>query len=96
MGASGPSAIGDLLAGGTPGQGSDPARAALEQLASQIRDMGGMADTLASTIPAAAQEVAQIKMLLKQIIVKAAQLSSQGTPSGNAVPTGASMGPAPQ
>ena len=52
-----------------------------------------MADAIATNFPAAAQEVAQVKALLKQIIAKAAQPLTQATASGSAVPTGASMGP---
>src|SRR5688572_20363966 len=88
------SAIGDLLGGGQ-GQGADQVRAQLEALAGQIRDRGMMADAIATDFPNAAQEVAQVKALLKQIIVKAAQQAPQNTASGSAVPTGASGGPNP-
>lgn len=86
------SAIGDLLAGGQ-GQGADQVRAQLEALASQIRDLGTMADAIAADFPNAAQEVSQVKALLKQIIVKAAQQAPTTTASGSAVPTGGTMGP---
>lgn len=83
-----------MLAGGQ-GQGADQVRAQLEALASQIRDLGMMADAIATDFPNAAQEVSQVKALLKQIIVKAAQQAPQNTASGSAVPTGASGGPNP-
>ncbi len=95
-GASGSSTIGSLLAGGQPGQGADQVRAQIEALASQIRDMGSMVDAIAADFPNAAQEVMQVKNLLKQIIVKAAQQAPMTTASGSAVPTGASSGPMPQ
>lgn len=83
------------MAGGA-GQGADQVRAQLEALASQIREVGMMADAIATDFPNAAQEVSQIKALLKQVIVKAAQQAPSTTASGSAVPTGASMGPNPQ
>ena len=89
------SAIGDLLGGGQ-GQGADQVRAQLESLAGQIRDIGTMVDAVATDFPNAAQEAAQVKALLKQIIVKVAQQAPTTTASGSAVPTGASMGPNPQ
>lgn len=55
-----------------------------------------MVDAIAADFPNAAQEVAQIKTLLKQVIVKVAQQAPTTTASGSAVPTGASMGPNPQ
>lgn len=55
-----------------------------------------MVDAVASDFPNAAQEAAQVKALLKQIIVKVAQQAPTATASGSAVPTGASMGPNPQ
>lgn len=94
-GASGSSAIGSLLAGGQPGQGADQMQQQLQALASQIRDVSQMAEAIAADFPDAAQEVTQIKTLLKQIIVKAAQSAPPATASGSAVPTGSSMGPAP-
>ena len=87
----GPSAIGDLLAGGSPG--ADQAQSELQGLASQIRDVGQMTDAMAQQFPMAQGEIAQIQQLLKQIIVKAAQAMSMQTQSGSAVPTGATMGP---
>jgi methyl-accepting chemotaxis protein len=61
------SAIGDLLAGG--GGGVDQVQAQLQALAGQIRDVGGMIDTMATEFPNVAQEAGQIKTLLKQMIV---------------------------
>lgn len=90
------SAIGNLIAGGPQGGGGDQVRAQLESLASQIRDIGQMADGIATDFPNAAQPIAQIKTLLKQIIVQAAQQAPPQTASGQAVPTGASMGAGPQ
>ncbi len=69
-------------------------QAQLQQLASQIRDIGSQVDDLATSFPAAAQEAGQIKTMLKQIIVKVAQQAPTATASGSAVPSGATMGPA--
>lgn len=90
------SAIGNLLSGGAPGAGADQVRAQLESLASQIRDMGQMADAIATDFPNAQAEMNQIKVLLKQAIVKAAQQAPTNTASGQAVPTGASQSAGPQ
>ena len=87
------SAIGDLI--GVPNAGADQMRAQLQQLAGQVRDIGTMVEAVAADFPNAAQEANQIKGLLKQIIVKAAQQAPEQTASGSAVPTGASMGPGP-
>ena len=92
-GAAGSSAIGDLLAGGSAGMGADQVQAQIQALAGQIRDAGAMIDAIAASFPAAAQEASQVKQLLKQIIVKAAQQVSSQTASAAAVPTGATMGP---
>jgi outer membrane murein-binding lipoprotein Lpp len=91
-GAQSSSPIGDLLSGGNPGQGVDQVRAQLEALAGQIRDVGQMVDAIAMDFPNAAQPAGQIKQLLKQIIVQAANQAPQATASGSAVPTGGSMG----
>jgi methyl-accepting chemotaxis protein len=91
-GASPSSAIGDLLGGGG---GVDQVQAQLQALATQIRDVNGMVDGIATEFPNVAQEAGQIKALLKQMIVKAAQSAPPATASGQAVPTGASMGAGP-
>lgn len=90
------SAIGNLLAGGQGGSGADQIQAQIQALASQIRDIGQMVDAVAADFPNAAQEVGQVKALLKQIIVKAASQAPPSTASGSAVPTGATMGAGPQ
>ncbi len=87
------SAIGNLIAGGQPGQGADQMQQQLQSLASQIRDIGQMVDGIATDFPNAAQEVAAIKGQLKQIIVKAASQAPPATASSQAVPTGATNGP---
>ena len=83
------SAIGNLLAGGQ-GQGADEVRGQLESLAGQIRDLGTQVDAIAADFPNAAQEVAQIKAMLKQIIVKVAQQAPTTTASGSAPTSAAS------
>lgn len=92
-GASPTSQIGDLLTGGMPGQ--DQVQAQIEALASQIRDIVQMTDPIALDFPAAAQEIAQVRKLLMQIVVKAAELAPQTTPSAGMVPTGGTMGAGP-
>lgn len=89
------SAIGSLIAP-QAGNGGDQVRAQLQTLAGQISNIGQMVDAVAQDFPNAAQAVGQIKALLKQIIVQAAQQAPQNTASGSAVPTGGSGGPNPQ
>jgi outer membrane murein-binding lipoprotein Lpp len=93
--APGGSAIGDLLAGGAPGQGADEIRAKLEQLAGQVSDLGTQVDAIAQDLPMVGPEVSQIKTLLKQIVIKAARSAPVATASGAAVPTANSQGPMP-
>jgi len=93
QGASPSSAIGDLLGGN--GGGVDQVQAALQELATQIRDVGTSVDAIAQGFPMVGQEASQIKNLLKQMIVKAAAQAPPQTASGQAVPTGASMGAGP-
>ena len=52
-----------------------------------------MVDAVAADFPNAAQEVAQVKTLLKQIVIKVANEASTATASGSGVPTGGSMNP---
>lgn len=85
------SAIGSLLAGGgqgAPGAGADQIRQQLEALMGQIRDVGQMVDALAADFPTLAPDVQQVKQLLKQMVVKAAQQAPTQTASGAAVPGG--------
>ena len=94
-GAGGSSAIGDLLAG-NQGAGAGGAQAALKQRAMQIQQIGNSIDQLAQDMPDAAQTLSQIKTLLKNVLVQAAQTVPVATASGQAVPTASSMGAGPQ
>lgn len=94
--ASSSSAIGNLLVpGGQAAAGADQVRAQLQALAGQISSIGQEVDAIAADFPNAQQEVAQVKALLKQIVVKVAQQSPDSTASGSAVPTGGTVGPNP-
>lgn len=86
------SAIGNLMGGGQA-NGADQVQQQLQSLASQIRDIGQQVDAIATDFPNAAQEVSNIKTMLKQIIVKVAQQAPTSTPSGSAVPTGGTQNP---
>lgn len=70
-------------------------QAQLQALAQQIMEQGQAIDSIAAGFPPAAQEVAQIKQLLKQILVKAASLGPMTTSSAEMTPTGSSMGAGP-
>lgn len=55
-------------------------------LMGQIRDLAGQVDDLGGQYPSLAQEAQQIRALLRQMIIKAAQQAPTATPSGQAVP----------
>lgn len=76
-------AVGAIQPGGGPDQG-DP----IQQLADQIRDAGGVIDEIAASNPSLANEVGQIKQILRSMLVKAAGAASAQTPAGLALPNG--------
>lgn len=78
----------DALSAGLtpPGAAQDAARQQLEGLIGQVRQVQQTVAQLGQSAPFAAQQVAQITDLLKQIIISAAQQSSAQTASGQAVP----------
>jgi hypothetical protein len=78
-----------------PGQGADQMRSALQELAGQVRDLSMQVDGIVQQFPTVAAEGNQINTLLKQMLVKSAQVAPQTTASGQAVPTGSSQGPMP-
>lgn len=79
--------IGEQLAssGAMPPTGPDPAIMAFAQ---KVRAISEQAKALAAENPAVAEEAQQIDQLLKQMVVKAAQMQSAQTASGMAVPGG--------
>ena len=82
-------AIGELLSGGgPPGANADAMRAQLEATMQQIRDIGAQVQSLAASNPMLAEDAAQISQLLKQMVVKSAQVAPSQTASGMAVPGG--------
>lgn len=68
--------------------GADPS-AQTNDAIGQIRTVAQQVDQLATLNPAFGQGAAQIKTILRQMIVAAAQQASMQTPSSEAVPTGA-------
>lgn len=72
--------------GGSPHDG----RQGLEQVMSQIRDLGQQIQALGASVPAFAPDVQQMQQILKRLIVKAAQQGPQQTPSAAMVPNGGS------
>lgn len=76
---------------GAPQGGAPPQGDAIQQLADQIREVGGMVDEIAASNPALANEVAQVKQTLRSMIVKAAQAASVQTQSGMSLPTAGGM-----
>ena len=78
----------DLMAAGQPGAGQDAARAALEQTAQQVRELGNMATQIGQSNPLIQGEMQQVLAILKQAIIKAAQAAPMQTASGMTVPGG--------
>lgn len=58
----------------------------MNDLLGQIRQIGQQVDGLGAALPALAPIVTQIKQLLRQAIVAAAQQASAQSPSGEQVP----------
>jgi len=69
----------------SPMPGGD-ASGAMPDLMGKIRQVATSVDDLGASNPALAQEVQQIKLILRQMIIKAASAASVQTPSGQAVP----------
>lgn len=89
--AAGASPIADLLGAANaqqPGAGADAMRAQLESLMGSIRDIDQQVQALTADFPTLAQPAQQIRTLLKQMVVQAAQQAPQQTASGAAVPGG--------
>lgn len=68
------------------GGGSDQARSQLEGVMGQIRDFSQKLDEMGGSMPSMAQEVQQIKSILKRMVVKAAQQAPQQTASSQGLP----------
>lgn len=77
-----------------PGQNAEQEQARFQSLAQTTMQMSALADQIEGDFPQAAQVIAQVKNLLKQIVIQAAPRVPEATVSGQAVPTGATMGPA--
>lgn len=85
MGSAAPAPPTSALAGLAPQAGAgDP----MADTISQIRQIGQQVDALGQSNPAVAPMAAQIKTLLRQMIVSAAQQASVQTASSEAVPMG--------
>lgn len=74
-----------LSSGAPNGAGDDTG--AMADLMGKIRQVSAAVDDLAGSDPAMAQGAQQIKSILRQMIIQAAQTASAQTPSGQAVPT---------
>lgn len=88
--ASGQSAIGDLLGGMQPPQGS-PDQAGQQVVAQmgQLREIGSQVEALMASVPTASATLQQVLQLLKRAAVEMAPTAPQQTASGMAVPGGA-------
>ena len=87
MGSASPAVPNTSLLSAAPNQGSDPS-GGMSDAIGQIRQVAQSIDQLASLNPAFGPGVAQIKTILRQMIVSAAQQASMQTPSSEAVPMG--------
>jgi hypothetical protein len=76
-----------------PGQNAEAEQARFQTLAQKTMEMSALADEIAMDYPQAGQVIGQVKNLLKQIVIQAAPRVPEATVSGQAVPTGATMGP---
>ena len=85
-----PSSPFGALAAGPDGAGPDPAQEQLTQMMGQIRDLAQQVEQISATNPALTQEVTQIKAILRQMVVKAAQAAPMQTQSSMDVPTAGS------
>ena len=85
-----PAMMGSASAAPPMGQGAGPpdASGAMPDLMGKIRQVATSVDDLGSSNPALAPEIQQIKVVLRQMIIKAAQAASAQSPSGEAVPMG--------
>lgn len=90
MGQAAPSSpFGALAEGPDMGMGgSDPVQDQLATLMGQIREVATQVDQLAATNPSLAPEAQQIKMIIRQMITKSAQVTgAMQTPSSMDVPS---------
>jgi len=87
--AASPSSPFGALASGPEGADAaiNPVQDQLAQLAGQVRDLGGQVDQIAASNPSLQQEAQQVKAILRQMILKAAQTAPMQTMSSEAVPT---------
>lgn len=77
------------LSSGAP-NGAAPDTSGMSDLMGKIRQVSSAVDDLAASNPAVATGAQQIKTILRQMIIQAAQAASAQTPSGEAVPTAGS------
>ncbi len=87
MGSASPAVPNTSLLSAAPNQGPD-ASGQMSDAIGQIRQVAQSIDALGSLNPAFGPGVAQIKTILRQMIVSAAQQASMQTPSSEAVPMG--------
>lgn len=94
-GIGGMDAMSSMLASAQPpgaaAAGADAQRQQLEGVMGRIRDLGEQVKQLAAENPSVADEAQQIQQLLKQMVIKSAQLVPTQTASGAAVPGGGMM-----
>lgn len=85
--------MGAMLGGAAPqmsaaGAGADAQQQQLTQTMGRIRDLAEQLKQLGADFPVLGDDVQQIQQLLKQMVVKAAQVAPAQTASSLAVPGG--------
>ena len=85
--------MGAMLGGAQPqmsagGAGADAQQQQLQQTMGQIRDFAEQVKQLGANNPVLADDVQQIQQILKNMVVKAAQVGQTQTASSLAVPGG--------
>lgn len=81
------------ITAGAPPQGQVPPEQGdgVTQLVDQVREVGAQIDEIGASNPALSTEVAQIKQIMRSMIVKAAQAATVQTQSALSLPTGQGM-----
>lgn len=86
-GAAAPSpAVADMLGAAPQGANEEAVRAQLQQIVTQIRQVGDLVTQIGASNPQLQQDAQQITQILKGMVVKAAQQAPAQTPSAMAVP----------
>lgn len=83
-------AMGAMLGGAQPpnpaGAGADAQQQQLQQTMGRIRDLAEQVKQLGADMPVLADDVQQVQQILKQMVIKSAQIGTTQTASSLGVP----------